>query len=128
MADDIIYSSSQNRDYKARANDSFDFLCTIRGNLNAEERERLLALSAPENDWLWPAFEWLETKRRKYDPSYEALRAKEADLAKATSRLHQLEQEQALQALAQQEATGASVPQHSILQNAYAYLRAKGKV
>ena len=128
MADNIIYSSNFNGEYKGRANDSFDFLCTIRGNLNAEERERLLALSAPENDWLWPAFEWLETKRRKYDPSYEALRAKEADLAKATSRLKRLEQEQALQAMARQEATGASVPQHAVLEKAYAYLRAQGKV
>ncbi len=128
MADDIHRSSSQNTAYKTRANESFDFLCTIRGNLNSEEREALFALSVPENLWKWAAFDWLEAKRRKYDPSYEALRAKEADLAKATSRLHQLEQEQALQALAQQEATGASVPQHGVLEKAYTYLRAQGKI
>ena len=128
MADDIHRSSSQNTAYKTRANESFDFLCTIRGNLNSEEREALFALSIPENVWKWAAFDWLETKRRKYDPSYDALRAKEADLAKATSRLHQLEQEQALQALALQEATGASVLQHGVLEKAYAYLRAQGKI
>ena len=119
MADDIIYSSS-NRDYKARANDSFDFLCTIRGNLNAEERERLLALSSPENLWKWAAFDWLEAKRHKYDPSYAALRQKEQALAVATKKLQDIEQEVALRDIVRQERLGSAKPSHQILNKRYA--------
>ena len=128
MVDNIVYSSDQNRSYKIRANDNFEFLCAIRSNLNSEERERLLALSAPENDWLMAAFSWLETKRSKYDPSYASLREKELALARATKRLQQLEQEAALLAMARLENTGISEPTHHVLENAYSYLRAQGKL
>ena len=120
MADNIIYSSSQNGDYKARANESFDFLCTIRGNLNAEERERLLALSSPENLWKWAAFDWLEAKRHKYDPSYAALRQKEQALAVATKKLQDIEQEVALRDIVRQERLGSAKPSHQILNKRYA--------
>ena len=128
MVDNIVYSSENNTGYKIRANDNFEFLCAIRTNLNAEERERLLALSAPENDWLMAAFSWLETKRSKYDPSYASLREKELALASATKRLQQLEQEQALLAMARLENTGISEPTHHVLESAYSYLRAQGKL
>ena len=128
MVDNIVYSSDQNRNYKIRANENFAFLSNIRGQLNSDERERLLALSAPENDWLMAAFSWLETKRSKYDPSYASLREKELALARATKRLQQLEQEAALLAMARLENTGISEPTHHVLESAYSYLRAQGKI
>ena len=127
MADDIMYSSDAQRGFKTRANENFEFLSMIRHQLNAEEREALFALSVPENSWKFQAFEYLESKRKKYDPSYAQLRERELALAVATKRLQEIEQEQALQAMARQEA-GSSVPQHSVLEKAYAYLRAQGKV
>jgi hypothetical protein len=91
MVDNIVYSSEKNRSYKIRANENFEFLCAIRSNLNSEERERLLALSSPTSLWKFLAFDWLENKRAKYDPSYAELRIKEQALAKANSRLRELE-------------------------------------
>jgi hypothetical protein len=128
MVDNIVYSSDQNRSYKIRANDNFEFLCAIRSNLNSEERERLLALSSPTAMWKFLAFDWLENKRAKYDPSYASLREKELALARATKRLQQLEQEAALLAMARLENTGISEPTHHVLESAYSYLRAQGKL
>ena len=128
MQDEILYSSEQTRGYKIRANENFQFLSMIRHQLNADEREALFALSIPENSWKYQAFEYLESKRKKYDLSYAELRQKEQALAVATKRLQEIEQEQALQAMAMQEATGASVPSHSVLEKAYLYLRAQGKI
>jgi hypothetical protein len=76
MVDNIVYSSDQNRSYKIRANENFEFLCAIRSNLNSEERERLLALSSPTSLWKFLAFDWLENKRAKYDPSMQSYELK----------------------------------------------------
>jgi len=127
MADDIIYSNNAQRSFKIRANENFQFLSMIRHQLNAEEREALFALSVPENSWKYQAFEYLESKRKKYDLSYAELRQKEQALAVATKRLQEIEQEQALRSMARQEA-GSSVLQHSVLEKAFTYLRAQGKI
>jgi len=127
MADDIIHSSNAQRSFKIRANENFQFLSLIRHQLNAEEREALFALSVPEHVWKFQAFEYLESKRKKYDPSYAQLREREQALAVATKRLQEIEQEAALRAMARQEA-GSSVPQHSVLEKAFTYLRAQGKI
>jgi len=127
MADDIIHSSDAQRSFKIRANENFQFLSMIRHQLNAEEREALFALSVPENSWKYQAFEYLESKRKKYDPSYAQLREREQALAVATKRLQEIEQEAALRAMAQQEA-GSSELTHSVLEKAFTYLRAQGKI
>jgi hypothetical protein len=124
MVDNIVYSSDQNRSYKIRANENFEFLCAIRSNLNSEERERLLALSSPTSLWKFLAFDWLENKRAKYDPSYAELRIKEQALAKANSRLRELEQEQALRSMDKLDVSDT----HAVVGRAFEYLKAKGKI